>query len=312
MEGSQTYNFKPSEHVTIDNFLLPFVKNEPSLFKDRLSDEEKLVLFQKIFHINADNLFAENPGIHSTLNVILFFTAYICSFRDRLFVGLIGKVTPQVLQKRWRGIRDSLNRAVKKNLDARTPFQKKQLQKWEFCMPFLSNYNEGKESYYAAATGMTQESEVASETDNSSLGFTQLQPHAPNTQEPPHDQPPTSWMPQVNDAARRQLEWQTNKRIKLAKNKNNLLEVPDEERQVDHRFKRGKPAAQQGVFTGLIDHFEQMKEQLQVKDANSSSKWARMVNAHIMAFPPNQRQMAFDTALQVINGYTKRHRSQPQ
>lgn len=226
-----------------------------------------------------------------------------------LFVALIDRITPSVLQKRWKSIKDAMNKTVKLTVEQRTSYQKQQLIKWNFSVPFLSNYNEGKEKSYAlseavakqmsSAAAVTRESAAISNTNCAS--FTQPEPNAPTNYQV--DNPPPSWMPQVKDASRRQLEWQTEKRLNLAKNKKNLLEVSDAERTVDPNFKRPRLTPQQGVFKDLIHQFESIKKELSTRDTNSSMKWAQLVNAHIVQFAPEHRQLAFDTALEVFTAY---------
>lgn len=133
-----------------------------------------------------------------------------------------------------------------------------------------------------------------SQPQSQSQSLSPMQPQTPS-QSPSQSQlqispdlPPPDWMPQVEGAARRQLEWQTQKRLKLSKNRANLLNVRDEEREVDYNFKRRKAAVpQQSVFSNLVQQFEKVQEDLVAKESPTMG-WAKMVNNHIMTFPKDQ------------------------
>lgn len=61
-ETKSSQNFKPSEIEAIDNFLVPMAQNEPDFYKKRITEEEKLAIFTRIYNYNSAVLFATNPG----------------------------------------------------------------------------------------------------------------------------------------------------------------------------------------------------------------------------------------------------------
>lgn len=207
--------FKASETADIDMLLLPMVQNEPRLFTQRLlSDTSKLEIFGKIFEKIAQQLFDRQPALR-------------------------GRVDTHVLQQRWKNIKDIVNKILKKEQYERSEYQKKQLNQTAFCHKYLSNYNTGREGHSTAVVEepspeeQSTQQEVIQDDHPVQVGPS----NDPAVEEPPAlMDPPEEWMPKVQDAARRRLEWETAKRIKLSQQKPALLEVDEDQRAIGREW----------------------------------------------------------------------------
>lgn len=283
-EKNARNTFKMTETADIDLLLIPMVRNEPRIYQEKLlSDASKHIIFENIFDCVSPQLLEKHPT-------------------------LTGRVDARVLQQRWKNIKDSINKNIKNDKNKLSEYQRNQLLQTSFCHEFLSNYNkaakDSSSDFNQGTSQSLQEENFEVETIQPLIEQDPPSIELPSSVDQSLADPPATWLPGVKDAARRRLEWITDKRMKLAQGKDALLHIDDEQRQIDPNFKKRKvPAKQSGSFDGLIQHFETLKTNMMTSERSSWS-WARMVNYHILKFPEDRQQAAFDTALEIMSRYT--------
>lgn len=123
---------------------------------------------------------------------------------------------------------------------------------------------------------------------------------------------PKNWMPQVKDEARRLLEWETGKRMQLARTPLENIEAPSAQK-VDTSFgmKRKRPSSE---IPAYIEIFEAQLQATKVEEAEScqsksAHRWATMIvdNYILLRKEKTAQQKSFNTAVAVLLRYQKRN-----
>lgn len=116
------------------------------------------------------------------------------------------------------------------------------------------------------------------------------------------DMPPPDWLPIVKEAAQRQKEWETAKKIKLAKNASMILEVDEDNREVDTDFrKRKQPSNKNELFKIAIKDVEAIRT-LAAPQVAPKSSFARMLARKVESLKdPAKQQAGFDKALEILS-----------
>lgn len=122
---------------------------------------------------------------------------------------------------------------------------------------------------------------------------------------------PKNWMPQVKDEARRQLEWEVNRRMQMAKTP--LEQIAPSRQEVNTSFNRDKPK-KSSELPAYIEKFEAHLESAKAAAAvscksKSAHRWATMVvdNYILPQKIKSAQQNLFNKAITVLLGFQKKN-----